>query len=380
MFKWVIISFTLLGYGLLANSNSQTPFMETSGSQGSSEQISVPSWTPVLKEGRYRPYGTLAKEERNLMLLKKQGRIPFEKEIEEYRALEGKPFQKAHKKNLFYPSKWQLKAELFLHSIPTKWLLIIGYLLALFWRKLILIPFTLHTTVLLLHCYILKRPPVSNMAETIFYVPWIAALTSLCFKKEKEGATICALLLFFLPQKMHFENVQAVLDSQYWLTIHVLMVVGSYGILFFAGILGHLYFFKKNMKLERILIRALYIGTGLLIGGTLLGGVWAAQSWGRFWDWDPKEAWAFISSGIYLCWIHAYQFKKISGWGLAIGAIVGLMSVTFTWYGVNYILSSGLHSYGFGSGGAWPYYLYLGAEIIFLTLIGSKKHLQKLED
>ncbi len=338
--------------------------------------FAINSWSPVLTDGRYQPYGALAKEEQNVEKLQEEGRLlPGD-----YDTLAGKAYQFAHGKSLHYPTKLQLQAELLMHKLPVKWILIAGYLLTVLIRHFAFVPFTLHTLILALNCYILQRPPVSNMAETILYVPWIAMLMSFFFKKEREGALTAAVLLFFLPGNLRFENVQAVLDSQYWLIVHVLMVVGSYGVFFFAGILGHLYLFKKNLALEKILLRSLYIGTALLIGGTILGGVWAAQSWGRFWDWDPKEAWAFISSGVYLIWIHAYKFKKIGGKGLAIGSIIGLMAITFTWYGVNYILSAGLHSYGFGTGGVLFYCLYLGTELLFLSIFFTKMYLRKLGD
>jgi ABC-type transport system involved in cytochrome c biogenesis permease subunit len=108
------------------------------------------------------------------------------------------------------------------------------------------------------------------------------------------------------------------------------------------------------------------LGIALLIPGTILGGVWAAESWGRFWDWDPKESWAFISSCAYLIIIHSYTFGHIRGFGLAVGSIVGLLFISFTWYGVNYVLGTGLHSYGFGTGGEFWYYGFILAEALFL--------------
>jgi len=167
-----------------------------------------------------------------------------------------------------------------------------------------------------------------------------------------------------------------VLDSQYWLTVHVLMVVGSYGMFALAGVLGHFYLISRLIsgrqtdqteRFGRQILQAMYLGTALLIPGTILGGVWAAESWGRFWDWDPKESWAFISSCVYLIWIHAYRFGHIRYDGLAVGSITGLMVISFTWYGVNYILGTGLHSYGFGSGGEIYYYLYLAGEAAFIA-------------
>jgi ABC-type transport system involved in cytochrome c biogenesis permease subunit len=146
------------------------------------------------------------------------------------------------------------------------------------------------------------------------------------------------------------------------------MIVASYGALILGGILGHVYLLKKSQRLEETLLQCLYVGIALLIPGTILGGVWAAQSWGRFWDWDPKESWAFISACVYLLVIHAYRFRKIQAKGLAIGSILGLLAISFTWYGVNYILGSGLHTYGFGSGGEWIYYSYLILELAFIGI------------
>ena len=152
------------------------------------------------------------------------------------------------------------------------------------------------------------------------------------------------------------------------------MVVGSYGLFILAGALGHLYLLltllgtKKLSSLGLYIKQALYAGIALLIPGTLLGGVWAAQSWGRFWAWDPKESWAFISACIYLLWIHAFTYRKIADFGLAVGSIVGLLAISFTWYGVNYILGTGLHSYGFGQGGRGAYTAFVVIELVFLGL------------
>ncbi len=174
-------------------------------------------------------------------------------------------------------------------------------------------------------------------------------------------------------QNLH--QVQAVLDSQFWLTLHVLLIVASYGVFILGSIIGHFYLglFVTHrqetfmmQQISQLIFKTMYGGTVFLIMGTILGGIWAAESWGRFWAWDPKESWAFISICFYLIWIHAYRFHHIASFGLAIGAISGLLSISFTWYGVNYILGVGLHSYGFGSGGGLYYYIFLGVECIFL--------------
>jgi ABC-type transport system involved in cytochrome c biogenesis permease subunit len=228
------------------------------------------------------------------------------------------------------------------------------------------------------------------MFETVIYVPWIAVLAGLIlffiFKNHVVIIASCTAALALLALlnvtdvNSSLENVQAVLDSQYWLIIHVLMVVASYGIFILGGILGHFYLisYAKNRRetpalsaLSKLILQSMYAGIALLIPGTILGGVWAAESWGRFWDWDPKESWAFISACIYLTFIHAYTFQHIRSFGLAVGSIAGLLGISFTWYGVNYILGTGLHTYGFGKGGDIYYYLYFLAELLFLFVIFS---------
>lgn len=258
----------------------------------------------------------------------------------------------------------------------------IAFLRSLAWTSFGM-AFSLHTLALVTRAYILGRPPVSNMAETVIYVPWITSMAGIAltlysrsFLPIASASAIAAILLTLLDWTLSansLENVQAVLNSQLWLSIHVLMIVASYGVLILAGFLGHIYLIKSCFKrhspaLSQTILQSIYIGVALLIPGTILGGVWAAQSWGRFWDWDPKESWAFISACIYLLVVHAHRFHRIGAKGLAIGSILGLMAISFTWYGVNYILGTGLHSYGFGSGGEWIYYSYLLFEIAFISI------------
>lgn len=319
-----------------------------------------------------------------------------------YQIIEGNRTIEAVGKVLSYPSQQQLGAEVFYYQLPLIPIALFLYALAmallltaffikkdfLSWGVIFLgIAFIFHTLILVLRCYILGRPPVSNMFETIIYVPWIAVLASfgLFFAKRRHplvliASALVAFILFLLLQITGIHNglevVQAVLDSQYWLIIHVLMVVGSYGAFALAGLLGHLYLTGVLVKgketgvtrfLGKSILQAIYLGIALLVPGTILGGIWAAESWGRFWDWDPKESWAFISICTYLIWVHAFRFHYVRYFGLAIGSIIGFLAISFTWYGVNYILGTGLHSYGFGSGGEFYYYIFILFEIIFLT-------------
>lgn len=339
----------------------------------------------------------------------KMGREEFEEAVSNfankiigaYNALAGTQYKQAIGKGLYYPSIWQLKAETLYYRLPLIELSIVGYGSALILfliaytlqnKKLticglsvMVLAFLLHTTILALRCYILQRPPVSNMFETVVYVPWIVTLIGLAMNGLQRNililmASSAASLGLLIVLKLtdvdaRLENVQAVLDSQYWLIVHVLMVVGSYGVFVVCGVLGHFFLIRcawgqkedeQTRFIAKCILHTMYVGVALLIPGTILGGVWAAESWGRFWDWDPKESWAFISACVFVIIIHAYTFKKIGDLGLAIGSVAGLMAISFTWYGVNYILGTGLHSYGFGKGGEIYYFGYLLAETLFL--------------
>jgi cytochrome c biogenesis factor len=107
------------------------------------------------------------------------------------------------------------------------------------------------------------------------------------------------------------------------------------------------------------------VGTLLLAVGTMLGGVWASYSWGRFWGWDPKETWALIALLGYLAVLHGRFIGWFKDFGMAVGSILGFLGVLMAWYGVNFILGTGLHSYGFGSGG----YTYVGGFVAFELLV-----------
>ena len=319
---------------------------------------------------------------------------------EGYSTLAGTTYREARGKSLVYPSTRQLSLETAYYAYPWPLLTAIAYALGLLLCSmarstttklhrlgmyLLVAAFVAHTGILIARILILHRPPVSNMTETVVYVPWIAMLTGFILSAAQGNRLVAyagATASFALLTLMHvtgidsgMENVQAVLDSQYWLIIHVLMVVGSYGIFIVSGLLGHAYLATAAFRgrsvnalrgLSQSILNTMYLGVGLLIPGTVLGGVWAAQSWGRFWDWDPKESWAFISACVYLLVIHLHRYRYIRDFGLAVGSIAGLIAIGFTWYGVNYILGTGLHSYGFGSGGEVYYWCYLAAEILFV--------------
>ncbi|NQW44239.1 MAG: cytochrome c biogenesis protein CcsA, partial [Deltaproteobacteria bacterium] len=114
--------------------------------------------------------------------------------------------------------------------------------------------------------------------------------------------------------------------------------------------------------------RAMQIGVVLLAAGTILGGVWADYSWGRFWGWDPKEVWALIALLLYLAVLHGRFSGWLRGFGFAATTVVSFLGVLMAWYGVNFVLGVGLHSYGFGSGGMGWVMSYVGIQVAFIIL------------
>lgn len=239
---------------------------------------------------------------------------------------------------------------------------------------------------LILRSFILMRPPVSSMLETYYFVAAILSSAGFYFliqnhKNPAIGSALLCLILYTFAYTFYqheLNPLQPILASNFWLATHVLMVVSSYAFFILAGLIAHILLLqkgriKKTSSLYCSILNLLMAGVFFLSTGTLLGGVWASQSWGRFWDWDPKEAWAFISICYYLVIIHASYFNKLSPIGITYAAIGGLVTISFTWYGVNYILGAGLHSYGFGEGSLPGYLLYLIIELIFCTYCYLRK-------
>lgn len=304
------------------------------------------------------------------------------------------------------PSKLANFLERLYFKLPLLSLIALGYFLAAFakYKRLnklfslsCFLSWILHSALLLIRVIILERPPVSNMEETAIYVPWIAATVAIILGLTKRtrslsaetspftaiygvcGALVGAIVLFGAEPGL--EVVPAVLNSQFWLTIHVLMVVASYAFFLAASAVSHTQILniwkKRPTQHVPLVIGSMALGTLLLTCGTLLGAVWAAQSWGRFWDWDPKESWAFISCCLYLLIFHAWAFKKITPETLHLFSIIGFWVISFTWYGVNFVIATGLHSYGFGASPyTWLYLalLFLDAVVLAMTFMKRLSH------
>ncbi len=243
--------------------------------------------------------------------------------------------------------------------------------------SLFLAGFGMHSLGFIQRSLIAGRPPVSNMYESVIWVAWAAIFFStvlgLVYRKSILPAVAAWVAAFSL---LIGESFPAVLDpslaplvpvlrNNYWLTVHVLTITLSYGAFALAWGLAHAVLFvfafrskerEKQEMLSQYLYRALQIGVVGLAAGTILGGVWANDSWGRFWGWDPKETWALIALFGYLAVLHGRFAGWLGSFGTAIGSILAFLGILMAWYGVNFVLAAGFHSYGFGGGGL-PYVL-----------------------
>jgi ABC-type transport system involved in cytochrome c biogenesis permease subunit len=219
--------------------------------------------------------------------------------------------------------------------------------------------------------WITGRPPVSNMYESVIFVAFMTSVFGLGLELVyRQGiialaASLVSWLGFVLADQLPLvltPNIQplvAVLRSNYWLIIHVMTIVSSYAAFALAWGLGNInlgfILFAPGRQdtiktLSKFSYRAIQIGVILLFLGTMLGGFWAAESWGRFWGWDPKEVWALIAFLCYIIPLHARYIGWVKDFGLAVCSVVCFAAVVMAWYGVNFVLAAGLHSYGFGGG------------------------------
>ncbi|MBI3306572.1 MAG: cytochrome c biogenesis protein CcsA [Candidatus Omnitrophica bacterium] len=256
--------------------------------------------------------------------------------------------------------------------------------------------FFMHSYGFYLRCQIAGRPPVTNMYESMIWVSWAVILFSLILSLIYRASFIrnvaaslagFALVLaggFPVALDPTISPLVPVLRSNLWLSVHVLTITLSYGAFFLAWGLGHAviaaYAFSKQketpIKFSQYLYRTLQIGVILLAAGTVLGGVWASYSWGRFWGWDPKETWALIALLGYLTVLHGRFTGWLGAFGIAMGSVIAFLGVLMAWYGVNYVLAAGLHSYGFGGGGL--HYVLLAilidlCTVSFLAIIYKRK-------
>ena len=233
-------------------------------------------------------------------------------------------------------------------------------------KFLIWVCFGLHTAGLIVRWYISGHAPWSDAYESMIYVAWATMAFGLMLGKKSDltfasTAFVTAMILMIAHWNWmdpSIGNLQPVLDS-YWLMIHVAIIVGSYGPLTLGMILGLTTLLlmilttsknkdKMALNIKELTIineMALTVGLVMLTIGNFLGGMWANESWGRYWGWDPKETWALISIMIYAFVIHMRLIPGLrSRFGFSVASVVAFGSILMTYFGVNFYLA-GLHSY-----------------------------------
>jgi cytochrome c-type biogenesis protein CcsB len=308
------------------------------------------------------------------------------------------PESKTKAEYLYY--KLMIFERLFPFYATTGLLMLIGLIImvirgrkniSLFVRILswiLFVGFLFHTFGLGIRWYVAGHSPMSNGYESMIFISWVTLLAGFIFSRKSSfalaatavlaGMTLMVAHLSFMDPEI--TNLVPVLKS-YWLTLHVSVITGSYGFLGLGAILGIISLIlitlsdQKNIErisgtLDELAVinhKTLTLGLYLLTIGTFLGAVWANESWGRYWGWDPKETWSLITIIIYSFVIHSrlipgmkdlYTFNLLS--------LFAFSSVLMTYFGVNYYLS-GLHSYASGDAVPIPVFVYV-AVIVLVSL------------
>jgi cytochrome c-type biogenesis protein CcsB len=237
------------------------------------------------------------------------------------------------------------------------------------------------------------RAPLSNGYESLIFIALSTAIAGVIFEfRDRRGtaAAVSALLTTLILSVAMLSTFDPAIGplvpvlASYWLNIHVTIITGSYGFLGLGSLLGGLililYLMKGPgrpaireaiVKLDRLQFRVLVTGLGLLSIGTFLGGIWANESWGRYWGWDPKETWSLVTILVYAIAIHFRWIPSLNRpLVLATSAYAGIASVVMTYFGVNYFLS-GLHSYAQGDAAKVPDWVYIISASMLVLIVAA---------
>jgi ABC-type transport system involved in cytochrome c biogenesis permease subunit len=254
--------------------------------------------------------------------------------------------------------------------------------------RLLVACFVLHTLALGYRMWLHGRPPVTNLYSSGIFVAWGAVALGIMLErvwKNGIGAAATGITGFVslivahnlgLSGEDNLESVRAVLDSNFWLATHVTIVTLGYSATFVAGLLGALHLalraFKKDYNWGDSVARAAYaiLAFAVLASfiGTMLGGIWADQSWGRFWGWDPKENGAILIVLWCAICLHARWGGLVRREGLMQLLVFGNIVTAWSWFGTN-LLGVGLHSYGFTETGSfWLYYVFCPSQLALIAL------------
>ncbi|NQY32227.1 MAG: cytochrome c biogenesis protein CcsA [Coraliomargarita sp.] len=272
---------------------------------------------------------------------------------------------------------------------------------------LLVLTFLIHTFGLISRMYIQGRPPVTNLYSSAVFVGWGTVLLGTIlerFFKNGIGAGMAALVGFGTLVIAHhlsmtgdtLEMMRAVLDSNFWLATHVVIITFGYSAMFFAGALAIVFvlmgllapgFTQNSAKSLSSMVYGITCFAALFsLVGTILGGIWGDQSWGRFWGWDPKENGALMIVIMCAIFLHARWGGVLRERGLMSLAICGNIITAWSWFGTN-LLGVGLHSYGFTEGGFRWLMIFAVSQLAFIVLanlpfkywmssFGREKHLK----
>ncbi|MDH3285223.1 MAG: cytochrome c biogenesis protein CcsA [Acidobacteriota bacterium] len=305
---------------------------------------------------------------------------------------EGWPSEAAIKRELRYngfnPTRvsWWLLLGAFLFSV-------LGWVLLRRWLDVVAVVlllggFAMMTWGILVRWQIAGRIPASNMYESLLFLGWGAGLFALIavivlrnrliVVNAAAGAAVTMLLTDVLPIDGFIHPMPPVLSGTPWLAIHVPIIMTSYAVFALGVVFAHMQIgftiFSPGRrelisKMSELLYWYTHVGSILLITGIISGSVWAAESWGRYWGWDPKEVWSLVAFLAYTAILHARWERMLGSFGVAAWSIVAFQTILMTYLGVNFVLSAGLHSYGFGSSSIvnWMAIVAL-AELAFLAV------------
>ena len=249
--------------------------------------------------------------------------------------------------------------------------------------------FLLHLIGVLFRMVIMGRPPVSTLYESVVFVGLVSVGATLWLEKHKKegislliGSLIGAVLHFIGFKYKGFESMSLlvpVLNTNFWLATHVTCITIGYACAIVTSLMGHVYIFVKCLHhwrfplkthfsfdfsgLYKNMTSASFFALFFCLFGTILGGIWADQSWGRFWGWDPKENGALAIVIWLLVLIHGRLAGILKENGYATGMIITNVVVALSWFGVN-LLNIGLHSYGFTSGALLGLIGFCAAELL----------------
>ncbi len=253
---------------------------------------------------------------------------------------------------------------------------------------LIGLAFVIHTTGLIFRMWLEGRPPVTNLYSSAIFIGWGACILGMLlerFYKDGIGAVVSSSVGFLTLIVAHnlalggdtMVMMQAVLDTNFWLATHVVVVTLGYAATFVAGFLALVYVLRGVFTgtlsettakgLARMTYGIICFATLFSFVGTVLGGIWADQSWGRFWGWDPKENGALIIVLWNALILHARWGGLVKERGLINMAIVGNIVTCWSWFGVN-MLGIGLHSYGFMSGAFIWLMVFISSQLVVMAL------------